>query len=72
MPRLFKSALWLILILVLIGGIASMFPVTAEFFERLPFWALYPMRICAGIFLTFMFIGYLVDSGILQRLFGKK
>lgn len=49
-----------------------MFPVTAEFFERLPFWALYPMRICAGIFLTFMFIGYLVDSGILQRLFGKK
>lgn len=72
MQRKLKLVFGLILIVMLTGAIASMFPVTAEFFERLPYWVLLPLRICAAIFLVIMFIGYLIDSGILQRLFGQK
>jgi hypothetical protein len=72
MQRFFKFAFRLLLLLVLMGGIASMFPVAAEFFNPLPYWVLCPLRICAAIFLVFIFMGYLIDSGILQRLFGKK
>ncbi len=72
MKHLLKPAFRFLFVLVLIGGIASMFPFTAEFFQRLPYWVLYPLRICAAIFLVFMLMGYLIDSGILQRLFGKK
>lgn len=72
MKRTIKSGMLLFLLILLVLSLASLFPITAEFFERLPLWILYPMRICAGIYLAFMFIGYLVDSGILTRLFGKK
>jgi hypothetical protein len=67
-----KSGILLFLLILLVLSLASVFPVTAEFFERLPLWILYPIRICAGFFLAFMFIGYLIHSGILPRLFGKK
>lgn len=65
-------ALWSLLAAVLISGTASMFPATSELFDCLPYWALCPLRVCAAAFLVFMFVGYLIDSGILHRIFGKK
>lgn len=72
MKRTVKVGFLLLLLILLVGGIASVFPVTSDYFTRLPYWILYPLRICTAIFLAFMFIGFLIDSGILQRLFGKR
>jgi hypothetical protein len=71
MQRPMKNAFRFLLIVVIIAGLASLFPVTAELFERLPYWALNPLRILAAIFLVFMLTGFLLNSSVLQRFIKK-
>jgi hypothetical protein len=60
------------LAILIIGGIISWNFMPESRFESLPSFVQLVLVICSIIFSTLMFVGYLFDSGIPQRLFKKK
>lgn len=67
------SKILLSLVAVLfVGGIASWDLIPKPWFDRLPASGQIAIVSCAIIFSGIMILGYVLDSGILQKIFKKK
>lgn len=62
----------LILAVLIVGGIASWDLIPESWFDRLPAFGKITLVTCAIIFSTIALIGYVLDSGIPQKIFKRK
>ncbi len=65
-------ASWLFLTTLILGGIVSLGLLPQAWFDALPGWLQIPLIALLAIFSLVMFLGTILDSGILQRIFRKK
>jgi hypothetical protein len=62
----------IVLAVLIVGGIASWDLIPKSWFDRLPAFGQTALVACAVIFSIFILIGYVIDSGIPQKMFKKK
>jgi hypothetical protein len=67
-----KFITWIFVAVLIIGGIASWNLIPRSWFDQFPALAKIALVICAIIFSLFVIVGYVLDSGLLQRIFKKK
>lgn len=67
-----KIITWILLAVLIVGGIASWNLIPKSWFDRLPSLGQIALVTCAIIFSAIMLIGYVLDSGIFQKIFKKK
>ncbi len=63
---------WLFLGILILGGIVSLGLIPLAWFEALPGWVQIPLIAFMVLCSLAMFLGTILDSGILQRIFRKK
>ena len=67
-----KIITWLILAVLIIGGIVSWSLIPKAWLDQLPAVGRIALVACAIIFSTIVLIGYVIDSGISQKIFKRK
>ena len=67
-----KIITWIILAILIVGGITSWNFMPKSWFDRLPEFGQIAIVACAVIFSVFILIGYIIDSGIPQKMFKRK
>jgi hypothetical protein len=67
-----KIITWILLAVLIIGGIASWNFIPKSWFDRLPAFGQIALVTSAAIFSLFIVIGYVLDSGIPQKIFKRK
>lgn len=67
-----KIITWLILAVLIIGGIVSWNLIPKAWLDQLPAVGRIALVACAIIFSTIALIGYVIDSGIPQKIFKRK
>ena len=60
------------LIILVVGGAASMDLIPRSWFAHAPAWGQTVLVVCCIIFTGMMIFGYAFDSGIFQKIFKKK
>jgi len=67
-----KTVTWIVVAALTAGGIASWDLIPKPWFDRLPALGQIALVTCAVIFSAIMVLGYVLDSGIVQKIFKKK
>ena len=67
-----KIITWIVLAILIVGGIAYWNFMPKSWFDRLPEFGQIAIVTCAVIFSVFILIGYMIDSGIPQKIFKRK
>jgi hypothetical protein len=67
-----KIITWILIVALIVGGIASWDLIPKSWFDRVPAIGQIALVTCAVIFSTIILIGYVLDSGIPQKIFKRK
>lgn len=67
-----KITTWIIIAVLIIGGIASMDLLPKTWFDRIPAWGQVLLVVSVIVFSASVVIGYVLDSGLIQRIFRKR
>jgi hypothetical protein len=67
-----KIITWILIAVLIVGGIASWDLIPKSWFAQLPAFGQIALVTCAVIFSTIILIGYVLDSGIPQKIFKRK
>ncbi len=67
-----KIITWIVIAVLIIGGIASWDLIPKSWFAQLPAFSQIALVTCAVIFSAIILIGYVLDSGIPQKIFKRK